>query len=425
MSELNPKVMTTLEKVKATLNHQDPEGLVVDIGSTGVTGIHVLAIEKLRQYYGLPQQPIKVIEPYQMLGQVDEDLARVIGLDIAGVMGPANMLGVKLNGTWKTMQTFWGQEVLVPEDFNTSLDEEGNLLVYPEGDTEAPPSAKMPQKSYFFDAIVRQPPVEEDKLKVEDNLEEFKPVSEADLLYWQEATRAARASGKGVMASLGGTALGDIALVPAMQLKHPKGIRDIAEWYMSLLIRPDYVKSIFERQTEIALHNLARYWEFIGGNVDVVFLCGTDFGTQTSTFCSPEQFDEIWLPYYRQINDWIHTHTTWKTMKHSCGAVESFMPHFIEAGFDIINPVQVNAAGMDPVQLKKNYGKDLVFWGGGVDTQQVLPYAKPEEVKEEVKKLIEIFGQDGGFVFNTVHNIQANVPVENLVAMIETINNYK
>lgn len=417
--------MTTLEKVKATLNHQDPEGLVVDIGSTGVTGIHVLAIEKLRQYYGLPQQPIKVIEPYQMLGQVDEDLARVIGLDIAGVMGPANMLGVKLNGTWKTMQTFWGQEVLVPEDFNTSLDEEGNLLVYPEGDTEAPPSAKMPQKSYFFDAIVRQPPVEEDKLKVEDNLEEFKPVSEADLLYWQEATRAARASGKGVMASLGGTALGDIALVPAMQLKHPKGIRDIAEWYMSLLIRPDYVKSIFERQTEIALHNLARYWEFIGGNVDVVFLCGTDFGTQTSTFCSPEQFDEIWLPYYRQINDWIHTHTTWKTMKHSCGAVESFMPHFIEAGFDIINPVQVNAAGMDPVQLKKNYGKDLVFWGGGVDTQQVLPYAKPEEVKEEVKKLIEIFGQDGGFVFNTVHNIQANVPVENLVAMIETINNYK
>jgi uroporphyrinogen-III decarboxylase len=158
--------------------------------------------------------------------------------------------------------------------------------------------------------------------------------------------------------------------------------------------------------------------------MDAIYICGTDFGTQESTFCSPEQFRELWLPSYRKINDWIHAHTTWKTFKHSCGAVESFIPLFIEAGFDILNPVQVNAKGMDPVQLKKNYGKEIVFWGGGIDTQKTLPFATPEKIREEILRLCEIFAKDGGYVFNTVHNIQANVPLENVVAMVEAVKEF-
>jgi uroporphyrinogen-III decarboxylase len=207
-------------------------------------------------------------------------------------------------------------------------------------------------------------------------------------------------------------------------MKHPKGIRDIAEWYMSTVMRPDYVKSIFDRQSEIALENFRRLHEVIGDNIDAVFICGTDFGTQDSTFCAPEQFDDLWLPYYRRINDWVHSNTNWKTFKHSCGAVETFMSRFIDAGFDIINPVQVAAKGMDPAHLKKTYGKDLVFWGGGVDTQKTLPYGTPEQVREEVLRLCDIFARDGGFVFNTVHNIQANVPVENIVAMVDAIKEF-
>ncbi|HOI48197.1 MAG TPA: uroporphyrinogen decarboxylase family protein, partial [Prolixibacteraceae bacterium] len=138
----------------------------------------------------------------------------------------------------------------------------------------------------------------------------------------------------------------------------------------------------------------------------------------------PEQFDELWLPYYRRINDWVHLHTPEKTFKHSCGAVETFMGRFIAAGFDIINPVQINARGMDPALLKKKYGRELVFWGGGIDTQKTLPYASPGEVRREVLRLCEIFSKDGGFVFNTVHNIQANVPVENLVAMIDALKEF-
>ena len=231
-------------------------------------------------------------------------------------------------------------------------------------------------------------------------------------------------SGKGIIASFGGTALGDIALVPGMQLKNPKGIRDVAEWYMSTVMRPDYIRSIFEKQTELAIENFRRIYERIGNKIDAVFICGTDFGTQNSTFCSGEQFTELYLPYYKRINNWMHEHTMWKSFKHSCGAVESFMPLFIEAGFDIINPVQINAKGMDPRHLKNTYGKDLVFWGGGVDTQKMLSFGSPSEVKKQVLENCDIFAKDGWFVFNTVHNIQANVPIENLVAMLDAINDF-
>ena len=209
-----------------------------------------------------------------------------------------------------------------------------------------------------------------------------------------------------------------------MQLKNPKGIRDVADWYMSTVLRPDYIHAIFEKQTEIAIANFSRIYQRIGNQIDAVFICGTDFGTQESTFCSPEDFQSLYLPYYRRINDWMHENTGWKSFKHSCGAVENFMPLFIEAGFDIINPVQISARGMDPAHLKREYGKDLVFWGGGVDTQKVLAFATPSEVKKQVLDNCAIFAKDGGFVFNTVHNIQANVPIENLVAMLDAIRDF-
>ena len=230
--------------------------------------------------------------------------------------------------------------------------------------------------------------------------------------------------GKGVVANFGGTGIGDIALVPALNLKAPKGIRDVADWYMSTLMRPDYLHHVFEKQTDIALKNLAMVKEIAGDLVDVAYICGTDFGTQDSSFCSLDTYEELYAPYYRKINNWIHTNTPWKTFKHSCGAVEPFMENFIDSGFDIINPVQINAAGMDPVLLKKKYGDRLVFWGGGVDTQKVLPFATPEEVKSHVLKECDILSPGGGFVFNTVHNIQANVPLPNILAMLEAIRQF-
>jgi len=416
--------MTSRDLLLTTLCHKEPERIVFDMGSTAVTGIHVLALENLRNYYGLEKKPVKVIEPYQMLGLLEDDIMEAAGIDVLGAWGENNMFGYWNHAPYKLFKTFWGQEVLVPEKFSDLMVGKGDLLSFPEGDSSVPPSAKMSKASYFFDAIERQLPIDEDNMDVNDNMEEFTPISDQTLLHWKIVSEQARAAGRGVVAGLGGTALGDIALVPGMQLRQPRGIRGIAEWYMSTILRSEYIRDVFDKQSALALENLDKINRAAGQNIDVVFLCGTDFGTQDSTFCSPEQFDDLWLPYYKRINDWVHSNTSWKTFKHSCGAIGNFMEKFIDAGFDIINPVQVSAVGMDPKHLKETYGKHLVFWGGGINTQATLPYGTPQQVREEVLRHCDIFARDGGFVFNTVHNIQANVPVENIVAMIDAVKEF-
>jgi hypothetical protein len=377
-------------------------------------------VEKLRDYFGLEKRPVRVIEPYQMLGEMDTELIKAMDIDVTGLFSAKNMFGVP-NENWKVKKTLWGQEVMFPAEFNYTFNENGDILMYPEGDTTVPPSAMMPRTGYFFDALDRQQPVDDSTLKLEDNLEEFAVISAQELEYWKNQISSLPENRGGIVATLGGTALGDIALVPAIQLKHPKGIRGVEEWYISTLIREDFIKNIYERQTEIALENLRQLYGVIGEKIDVAFICGTDFGTQNSTFCSPETYARVWLPYYKKVNDWIHGNTGWKTFKHSCGAVRPLMNLFIESGFDIINPVQINAADMDPVQLKREYGNRIIFWGGGVDTQGAFAFGTPAQVKEQVKRQCDIFNKNGGFVFNTVHNVQANVPFENVVAMIEAL----
>jgi len=443
----------------------------MDFGGTAVTGMHVTCVAALRDYYGLEKRPIRVHEPYQMLGWIDEDLKRAMGIDVEGVLPYDTLFGYvnrnwrpwvmpRSRGPWDKLQLVsggirkgsgqagslscpprqaiapetealrpWklqdGLEVLVPEDFRTTLDENGDTLIYPGGDTTAPPSGRMPKGGYFFDTIIRQEPLDEDRLNPEDNVEGYGPVSEEFLAYQGKAARQAVATGRAVIANFGGTSFGDIALVPGPFLKHPKGIRDVAEWYMSTRARRDYVHRVFSRQCEIGLANLERIYPVVGDAVDVVMVCGTDFGTQTSAFCSEATFRELYMPYYKQVNGWIHKNTPWKTFKHSCGAVERFMNAFIESGFDVINPVQCSAARMEPEHLKAKYGDKLVFWGGGVDTQKTLPFGTPAQVREEVLRRCEVLSRNGGFVFNAVHNVQARTPVPNIVAMIDAVREFR
>lgn len=413
---------TSRNRLITTLSHKEPDCIPIDFGGSAVTGVHVSCVAALRDHYGLEKRPVRVHEPFQMLGMLDDDLRQAMGLDVIGVFPRNTMFGFPLDG-WKGWRLN-GLEVLVPQDFNVTVDAHGDTLIYPEGDTRVAPSGRMPQGGYFFDCIIRQDPLDEDRLNPEDNLEEFGPISPLDLDHLSRSVQKASATGLGVIASLPGTAFGDIALVPGPALKHPKGIRDVAEWYVSTSSRQDYIHQVFERQCEIAIENLAAIHAAIGELVQAVFVCGTDFGTQTSAFCSVKTFRNLYFPYYKQINDWIHTHTEWKTFKHSCGSVARFIPSFIEAGFDILNPVQCSATGMEPAQLKANFGEQLVFWGGGVDTQKTLPFGTPAEVREEVLRRCEIFARGGGFVFNSIHNVQAETPVENIIAMINAVREF-
>ncbi len=412
---------TDREILNQALEHKEGQ-VPIDSGSCATTGIHVSVVEQLRKHYGLEEHPVKVIEPYQMLGEVEADLREALGINTTGVRALNTIFGFPLKD-WKPWRTPWGQEVLVPGDFNVEPD--GNdLLIYPQGDTSVPASGRMPDGGFFFDSIIRQEPIVEEELDPEDNLEEFGPITQEELDHLEaEAERAAQTD-CGVVANFGGTGFGDIALVPGPFLKHPKGIRDIAEWYMSTAMRQDYIDTVFTEQHKQAIENLERIVQVVGDRIDVAFICGTDFGTQDGQFCSPETFDELWLPHYKAVNDWIHENTSWKTFKHCCGAAEPLMSNFIEAGFDIINPVQCSAEGMDPADLKSRYGDQLVFWGGGVDTQETLPFGTPEEVREQVLRRCETFAPGGGFVFNSIHNIVPKSPPENVVAMFEAVHEF-
>ena len=416
--------MTSKERIKCALSHKEADRIPLDFGSVTVTGMHYSCVAALREYYGLEKHPIKIMEPYQMLGLIEEDLKECMGIDAEGVFSRDNMFGIRQDG-WREWRQDNGDVVLAAGGLNITEDSKGDHYVHPMGDTSVAPSAKMPRGGFYFDAISRQEPFDDvDELDPNDNLEEFSEISDKALNEFCEDVALAQKTGRAVVASYGGTALGDIALVPGLNLKHPKGIRDVAEWYMATATSPEYIKYVFDKQTEIALVNLEKLYKRVGNSIDAIFICGTDFGTQISTFCSKDTFRDIYMPYYKRVNNWIHENTEWKTFKHSCGAIESFIPLFIESSIDILNPVQCSAVGMDPRALKEKYGRDIVFWGGGIDTQKLLPFGTPEEVREQVLERCEIFGKDGGFVFNSIHNVQANTPTENIVAMLKAVKEF-
>jgi hypothetical protein len=414
--------MTSRERVLKTLNHEEPDRVPLDLGASVLTGMHASSVYKLRQALKLddPGTPVKVLDPYQMLGEVEMDLVDALEVDVVQVPAATTLFGYKREG-WKPWTLPDGTPVLVPEGFNTTPEPNGDVLMYPQGDRSVAASGRMPAEGYYFDVIVRQPPIDEAKLDPADNTEDFFPISEDDLAYFENETgRLYGNTDKAVFAGFCFTSFGDIALVPAPWLESPKGIRDIEEWYISTLTRRDYVYKVFEGQCEIALANLEKLHRVLGSKVHVTLITGTDFGAQNSLFISRQSYRDLYKPFHKAVNDWLHKHTAWKTFIHSCGSVVELIPDFIEAGFDILNPVQTAAAGMDPKGLKERFGDQIVFWGGGVDTQKTLPFGTPEEVRREVRERVEIFGRGGGFVFAGIHNIQAGIPPENLLALFET-----
>jgi len=357
---------------------------------------------------------------------VDNDVLDALGVDVVGLSDDSTFFGFPARD-WKSFTLFDGTPVLVPGGFNTDLAKDGSLYQYPLGDRSLPPSGHMPAGGFYFDAIERQEPYDESSLDPSEWTRDMYHVytdeelrlleHRADALY-KNTTRA-------ILGNWGGGGFGDIAWVPGPGVPHPKGIRSVADWYMATLLYPDYVRDIFDLQLEIAMQNLPLYKQAVGDKISVVFVSGTDFGAQTSSFISPRLYREMFKPLHKTINDWIHANTSWKTFYHSCGSMVDLYDDFAEAGVDIVNPVQISAKGMNPRDLEERWGDALVFWGGGVDTQRVLPFGSPKEIAEHVKENIEVLGKGGGFVFNSVHNIQSMIPTENLEALFEAFAKYR
>ena len=415
--------MTSRERVRAAINHQQPDRVPVDFGGTFETGIAISTVYYLRKAYGLgsPDNRVKVTDVYQMLGEVKDDLRDSMSVDTTALFSPYNAFGFE-NKDWKEWTTFDGARVLVPGLFNIEQDKNGDIYMYPEGDKSVPPSAVMPKDGHYFDSIIRQRPIDDNNLNVEDNLEEFVPYSDELLDYLDKQSEFLyNNSERAVVYGFTGTSFGDVANTTGPELKDPKGIRDISEWYMSFAMRRDYVYDVFAGECEIGLANLKKVKEAAGDRIDVIKITGADYGSQRGPLVSPDWYREMIKPFHVKLCNWIHNNTSWKIFMHCCGGIRPLLDDIIDAGFDIISPVQTSAEGMEPVGLKNDFGNRITFWGGGVETQSTLPFGTPDEVYNEVTERIRIFNKGGGYVFNAVHNIQPGTPVENILAMVEAV----
>lgn len=423
--------MNSRERVIAALNHQQPDRCPIDLGSNGQTGMNVSTMYKFRKALGLDEHRLNVLEPFQMLGEVEDDLRRAVGGDVIGLWNTGNMLGYQ-----NDHQTKWqlgdGTPVFMGSKFTYDVRENGDTLVYPQGDRSVKPSVCMPANGSFFDSIDHfeeafDMDLDEDQLTpLEDFRDDFALATDEEARYWETKSHELfEGTEYAVMGVLGGAGLGDVAMVPGPSVKHPKGIRKVEEWLLAHVLYPDYINEIFSYQTEIMLKNLEIYRQAVGNRIQVIWVSGTDFGTQNGTFTSLDTFRRLYKPYYSQINNWIHQNTEWKTFYHTCGRINTLLDDFAQIGVDCLNPVQFSAIehgdGFSPAALKEKYGDKFVFWGGGVDTQRTLPFGTPEEVRKEVQQRVEILNQGGGYVFASIHNVVAKVPPENLLAMYEAV----
>lgn len=418
---------TSRERFQLTLEHKNPGKTVIDLGATPISGIHADALAKLRRGLGLEERPVKVEEPLQLLGMVEEDVRQALGIDVVGVTPGTTMYGFQNEG-WKPWRLQSGLDVEVPEKFNTTVDEKGHTYLYAQGDTSLPPAAKMPKDGFFFDNLIRG--------HIDYDLDD-EPSGKADFfddfgVYTDEQLRNIEKNCEFYFNNteyglIGGGALagfGDFAMIPGPGNKHPKGIRDIAEFMVAHYTFPDYIHEIFEYQLEIGLKNAALFKQATGDKIQAMQISGTDFGIQNGPYMTLESYREFYKPYHKKINDWVHENTNWKTFYHTCGSVVVFLQDFHEAGVDILNPVQCSAAGMDPHMLKEQWGDKFVFWGAGSNTQHTLPFGTPEEVYKESMERLEIFSPNGGYVYNPIHNIQCQTSAENMLAYFQAVKDF-
>ncbi len=414
--------MTSRERVKAALNFQETDRPPFDLGATFVTGISAFNMNNIRKGFNLKEQLPKVFEPLMFLGWVEDDLLEASGSDFIGIFGPDSLVAYE-NKDWRKFSCK-GQDFLVGKGFTYSTLEDGEMLLYPCENKYAMPSAHMPTTSYYFDHLVRQRKLPEDHPynARDDYSDQYAVYGDHELRHFEKCAKEAyENTDKAIVFNCGMGGLGDFFHVPGPWLEDPRGVRNYEDWMMLPYLEPNYLKDFYEMMTEICIKDLELAYQAMGDRVDICYVSGTDFGTQNGPIMSIDAYVEFYKPYMTRIMSWIHDHTPWKTMNHTCGSVKEFIPHFIDTGLDILNPVQISATDMDPQTLKDEFGDKLVFCGGTADPQNTMERGTPEDVYNETRKNIEIFSKSGGFISAHIHNIQATTPIENLMAFFEAV----
>jgi uroporphyrinogen decarboxylase len=376
--------MNSRERLLTALSHQEPDRIPFDLGSTQVTGIHEVAYRKLRAYLGLPEVEPQICDTVQGLALPDEDVVEKLGIDVRGLF-PLN------SHNWKIVLTDLGDRWEYVDEWGLTQ--------------------QRPKDGLYFSVV--KSPLDSATLTA-DGVREYAWPDTGDaqrITGLRELAERYRAQGQAVM----------IKGVLAGIFEMSQRVRGMQNIMIDLASNEALACAFLDKMVELKI----KFWEMaltqLGDVIDVISEAD-DYGTQTSQLISPRMFRKIFKPRLQTLFTRIHQLAPQaKLFFHSDGNIRPILPDLIEIGIDILNPIHITATGMEPGALKRDFGKDVVFWGGGVETQSVLPFGTPQEVKDNVRRNIDALAPGGGYVFNTIHNIQADVPPQNIVAMVEAL----
>jgi uroporphyrinogen decarboxylase len=379
--------MTPRERVTCALNHQEPDRIPVDLGGTIISSIVKKTYVELKHYLGMPVEEIKMLDYVQQLPYVDEPFMERFGVDFRMVQLPS--------------ATAPGLNIFEEGDYYAFVDRWGSKL-------------HMPKKGgLYFDWV--EFPFTEPTMESLDGYAWPRPDPPELIAQLQDQAKDLH---ENTDYAIVGT-----AIIGGGIFEQPARVMGLENFLMALAAEPRFADRFMEKITDIYIESCNNYLDQLGQYIDV-FTYWDDVNTQTGWMISPETYRKMVKPKQRRLVDAIKKKTRAKIFFHGCGAAYELIPDLIDVGFDILNPVQVSALGMDSKRLKQEFGKDIVFWGGGVDTQHVLPFGSPEEVRDEVKRRIDDLAPGGGFVYAAVHNIQAFVPPQNIVTAFDTALEY-
>ena len=379
--------MTSRERLQKALNHKEPDRIPVDIGGSIVTSITKNAYTNLRKLLGLKATKPKIIDIVQQLPRVEQDLREELRIDTIPLTANA------------------------PSSWELKIEEEGDYLYFYD---EWGSRLRMPKKGgFYFDWY--EYPIKESTM---DALKKFKWPDPDDPARYEGLKDRAKELYENTEYAIMGSALSGGGI-----FEQPERVRGAPEFLMDLVSTETFADDLMEGFTDFYLREYSHFLDEVGDYIQVI-VYWNDMSGQNAPLISPELYRRLIKPKEKRLLSSIKKKTNAKIFYHCCGAAYEFIPDLIETGVDILNPVQVSARGMDTQKLKKEFGKDIVFWGGGCDTQRVLPFGTVQEVREEVKRRINDLAPGGGFVFNTVHNIQDGIPPENIMAMFETVWEY-
>ena len=411
--------MISRERVQLALNHKEADRVPIDFGAMRATGISTIAYNKLRLRLGIKKGLPRMYDFIQQLAYPEEEIMNMFHIDIID----AGQAFLKDEENWKEWILNDGSKCLIPKYLNVEIDRQSTVLLKDKNNLVL---GKKPKSSLYIDQsywAYKDLPKIPDTFNYKD-LSKFiwsiqPPPWHLDIfnnsqfeIFISRIKNLYETTDYAIMLSVG-CSLFEVGTY----------LRGIENFLCDIYQDKKGTKRLIRKLVEDNLRLLDRLLKGVGDYVDILQF-GDDLGSQNGPFMSPDVFKDMFKPVYKKMWDYVHENSNCKVFLHSCGSIYELLPHLIDAGLDVINPVQTTTANMEPEKLKKEFGKYITFWGGGCNTRDILPNKTPNEVKEDVKRRIDIFSRGGGFVFNQIHNILADIPAENIIAMFEAAYEY-